>query len=1041
MKRLNLYLMGTPRIELAGQPISIERQKAVALLAYLAITERGHSRDWLAALLWPDVETSRTQLRIALSVLRHRLGDDWFDGSRGEVGLRGDDIWTDVGQIKTTAARQTAKRLSAAEVDEVVRLYQFDLLAGFSLPDAPSYDAWQWAEEEKLRSAFEQLLRRHVQAQIAHGESAQAIPYAKRLVELDPLNEDFRRLLIQLYVDTNQRHNALLEYQSTQAALMNGLGLEPEPATQALYERIQQSITSPARLEPQLKLFSQAILPIREPLIGREKELETLVGAFANHERLITISGPSGIGKTHLAVMLGHRIAEEFRDGSLFISFPSPITAAGLLEMLSRVFQAPPLPVGDMLGSLVMSVQSRRSLVILDNFDPLEGASDVIQALLETAPHISFIVTSQGSLSLKQEFCFPLQGLPVDASQQPTDEFVGAVQLFIHTAQHVNPAFPVDTTSLNGIRRICSLTNGMPLAIILAAAWCDVLQASEIADEIAASYDFLRTDYLDVPERHRSMRAVLDAVWARLSAEEQQGLLRLSVFRGSFSRHAAQHVSQVSVALLKQIVAKSLISYSGSNQRYVLHDLLRQYLYDHCDEPMLRASQAAHCAYFAEYAAAREHGITGHKQSVIWHELDLELPNLRAAWRYALALRNTNAVLRMIESLRLFFQFSGLWEQGLTLFNEARQFAWDAPDGESQWLRTKLVSRLYADEGHVTEYLVAALSAAEAANDAGEVAHVQMELGWRALMDTQHASAVSWFEKASRYYEHRPNAFAMGLLHKGLAYAAIGRFERETARHHMQISLSLRRGVGDLVGEYEMIVLRGEMHLLDGALDTAKQDLSTAFTFFSDTFSHGSALLRVVALGWVYVLLGEWEPAAQHARSLLSLSGDAEFAIVRACGIAMSAFANLIRCEREALERNLDHLTVLSVDSLAWPSTINRDLRFMINLSRAYGHVTLNHWQAANRSLQWIIDDGYMQNKAYLGWLTPLGLILTKAEGNSVGAITRDNTSQLQHTWVELWMASNRISLRTHEIQHPEFAKLAATIAEMLQAQDESTTQ
>jgi tetratricopeptide (TPR) repeat protein len=537
------------------------------------------------------------------------------------------------------------------------------------------------------------------------------------------------------------------------------------------------------------------------------------------------------------------------------------------------------------------------------------------------------------------------------------------------------------------------------------------------------------------------MRAVLDAVWARLSAEEQQGLLRLSVFRGSFSRHAAQHVSQVSVALLKQIVAKSLISYSGSNQRYVLHDLLRQYLYDHCDEPMLRASQAAHCAYFAEYAAAREHGITGHKQSVIWHELDLELPNLRAAWRYALALRNTNAVLRMIESLRLFFQFSGLWEQGLTLFNEARQFAWDAPDGESQWLRTKLVSRLYADEGHVTEYLVAALSAAEAANDAGEVAHVQMELGWRALMDTQHASAVSWFEKASRYYEHRPNAFAMGLLHKGLAYAAIGRFERETARHHMQISLSLRRGVGDLVGEYEMIVLRGEMHLLDGALDTAKQDLSTAFTFFSDTFSHGSALLRVVALGWVYVLLGEWEPAAQHARSLLSLSGDAEFAIVRACGIAMSAFANLIRGEREALERNLDHLTVLSVDSLAWPSTINRDLRFMINLSRAYGHVTLNHWQAANRSLQWIVDDGYMQNKAYLGWLTPLGLILTKAEGNSVGAITRDNTSQLQHTWVELWMASNRISLRTHEIQHPEFAKLAATIAEMLQAQDESTTQ
>jgi predicted ATPase/DNA-binding SARP family transcriptional activator len=1002
----------------------------------LTVTERAHSREWLAALLWPDVETSRTQLRIALSLLRQRLGDAWIDGSRGEVGLRREAVWSDVWQIKATAARQSGEQVTADEIDAVNSLYRYDLLAGFSLPDAPEYDAWQWAEEQKLRNAFWQMLYRHINTLMASTQPGQAIPHAQRLVELDPLNEEARRLLIQLYIDTHQRHNALLEYQNTHAALQKGLGLEPEPATRALYERLQQSAAPSVPQEPFTSPPSHAILPTREILIGRDKELDTLVQAFTNHERLITIVGPSGIGKTHLAIMLGHRIVDGFGFSAYFMSFASAVTGTGLLEMLTRVFQAPSLLFGDLLEAVILNMKSRRCLIILDNFEPADGAANVIQALLETAPHLSMIVTSQGSLSLKQELCFPLQGLFAAPLVISTNEPAGAIDLFLHTAHHVNPHFSADAALVDDIRQICILTQGMPLAIILAAAWCDVLQPREIVAEIEANYDFLRTDYLDVPERHRSIRAVFDAVWARLSPVEKQALVRLSVFRGGFGRHAAQMVSQVSVSLLKQMVTKSLVTYSSGDQRYVLHDLLRQYLAEHMDEETLRSTQIAHCGYFAEYAAAREKVITGQKQDIAWHELDIELPNLRAAWGNALALHKFDVLLRMIEPLRLFFQISGLWEQGLMLFDQARQLTRQTASEEMRWLHTKLLSRLYDDDGHVEKNLLNALTTAELAGDGVEIAHVQTELGWRALVDTDYRAAVMWFEKAIAHYENHPNPFAVGLLHKGLAYAAIGQFKRDTARLHMQVSLRLRRGIGDLVGEHELIVLRGELNLLDGALDAARHDLLSAFTYFSTSFSYGSALLRVPALGWAYVLLGEWDAASQHIQGLMSLSTNADYAIVRACGLSMELFANVLRGDDAALERNLDQLAALSIETLTWPSTMNLDLRFMIYLSRLYGYVTLMNWFAAQQALQRIAADGYWQHQSYRMWLLPLCSLLVDAHYNRRLESTTERPeyrSFVQQKWIEIWQ-TRYVNVSDHHDADDGLAKrdTLAGLAEIL---------
>jgi predicted ATPase len=185
-------------------------------------------------------------------------------------------------------------------------------------------------------------------------------------------------------------------------------------------------------------------------------------------------------------------------------------------------------------------------------------------------------VTSRERLNLQEEWVYTLQGLTVPDPEDSCWQEKSSVKLFLQIARKAQSDFCLKDEDRDAMIRIGHLLGGMPLAIQLAAAWVRVLSPAEIAQEIEQNLEFLTVSHRNVPERHRSLRAVFDQTWALLSPQEQEILGKLAMFHGSFSREAAESVTGANLMTLTLLLDKSLLRQNGGG-RYSLHELLRHY--------------------------------------------------------------------------------------------------------------------------------------------------------------------------------------------------------------------------------------------------------------------------------------------------------------------------------------------------------------------------------------------------------------------------------------------------------------------------------
>jgi DNA-binding SARP family transcriptional activator/pimeloyl-ACP methyl ester carboxylesterase len=257
---IRLSLLGVPRLERDIETLPIPRRKTLALLAYLAVTGRPHSREALATLLWPenDQSSALANLRRELSRLKSALGEQALIADRVQVELNLQaGFWLDVAafqaELKKSLGHAHSQDSLCSEcletLQDAVAMYGNDFMAGFSLPDAPGFDEWQFFQAEELRRSLADALWRLIDSHTSRGEYAQAIPDARRWLSLDPLHEPAHRRLMQLYAWSDQRSAALRQYQECQRLLQEELGIEPEAETQALYEAIKTRQLKPPNLE------------------------------------------------------------------------------------------------------------------------------------------------------------------------------------------------------------------------------------------------------------------------------------------------------------------------------------------------------------------------------------------------------------------------------------------------------------------------------------------------------------------------------------------------------------------------------------------------------------------------------------------------------------------------------------------------------------------------------------------------------------------------------------------------------------------------
>jgi predicted ATPase/DNA-binding SARP family transcriptional activator/tetratricopeptide (TPR) repeat protein len=732
MERLSLSLLGPLRIALDGRPVSgFAYNKARALLLYLAVeADRPHQRDALVDLLWPDLPdtAARTNLRQVLTNLREAIGDatatpPFLLITRDTIQLNPSsgyelDIISFTTLLDTCAThshRHLARcRSCAARMQQALAHYHGDFLAEFALGDSAPFDEWALRHREQLHQRALDTLAHLADYYERCGDDEPARRYAQRQIELDPWREEAHRQLMRLLARGGQRSAALAQYEACHSILARDLGVAPESETNALYEHIRDRETgrqADKQTSRQAGVQSFSLSPLllgspaprhnfpaqTTPLIGRETELAELGDLLENPAcRLITITGPGGIGKTRLALAAATEQAQAFANGAAFV----PLAAISAAEFVApAIMAALGLPLQGQRNprdQLLDYLHAKELLLVLDNFEQLLGpglsqnnsAADLLTDMLQHAPGITLVITSRERLALQGEWLFDLPGLSYPTGKLVDDiESYGSAQLFLQRAGQVRRQFALAEGESNAVARICRLVEGLPLAIELAAAALRVRSCAAIADAIETNLSALTTVLRSIPERHRSVWATFEYSWGLLSDEERLVFPRLAVFRGGFTLEAVEAVCRAQeignreqenidtaaaslspvpyslLPILAALVDKSLLRWDGAD-RYDMHELVRQYASEKLEQAgETERIRRQHATYFLALAEVAEPEIRARNVAPWLDRIATELYNFRATlWWSRTSAGDCELGLRIAGALEYYWMFRNSFE-------------------------------------------------------------------------------------------------------------------------------------------------------------------------------------------------------------------------------------------------------------------------------------------------------------------------------------------------------------------------------------------
>ncbi len=710
--RLELFLLGRPVIRRDGQVLDeAPPLKSQALLFYLAVTGQPASRETLAALFWGDMPESaaRANLRIALSRLRKVAGSCLIQERQTVAFDFEQDTWVDARAFAQTL--HSGRTHSADALRTATNLYRGEFLAGFSTPDAPDFETWVITEREWFHQLILAGLQELLAADRAAGQDADAINVARRMLEIAPWCEEAHQDLMEMLTRSGQRSAALAQYDICRRLLDEELGVLPSAKTEQLRAQIADGTLigsdrrSIAVVDDQLVTSDQSLAPIEprvrhapdypDPLLGRGAAIAQVQALLADPAcRLLTLVGAGGVGKTRLALAATADLAGHYAHGAYFIAFAgmrparqessADLVISGIGNALGYTFDAQQEPHAILLNHL----RDKQLLLICDNFEQLRPAVAVLEEIVLTAPGVQLLVTSRERLGSRHEWLYTVDGLAFApaATAEPAGDYP-ATALFVRSARRVRADFD-PAEEAEHVDQICRLLEGWPLSIELAANWLRLLPCAFIATRLHDDVMLLDAATVAPDDRHRSMRAVLDASWELLSADERRVCGGVACFRGGFELSAAQAVVRAGLVQLGSLVDKSLLR-RDADGRYHMHEQVRQFALAKLSEQPKYVSTILrrHTVYYAALAAAQETpaGSVPDERSVAL--FDRELENLRLALEHALGDNDIARVASLLESLLPYFRFKGWNQEIVTIMEQACSMA-DVPLAmQARWQR------------------------------------------------------------------------------------------------------------------------------------------------------------------------------------------------------------------------------------------------------------------------------------------------------------------------------------------------------------------
>jgi predicted ATPase/DNA-binding CsgD family transcriptional regulator len=663
----------------------------------------------------------------------------------------------------------------------------------------------------------------------------------------------------------------------------------------------------------------------RTSFIGRSSEMADVAALLDDPEcSLLTLVGLGGIGKTRLAIEVAYEKADDFRDGVYFVPLAPIVDVENLplavLESLSYQFQQGDHEARQKVLSLV---SEKHLLLVLDNFEHLLDGTDLITAILNAAPEVKILVTSREALDLQEEWVRTLTGVayPTDGVLDRLEDYY-AVQLFLDRARRVRGDFSVEVDPAN-IARICELTEGMPLALELAAGWLNTLMPADIVTEIEHNLDILSTRSRDIAERHRSMRAVFCHSWCLLSPEEQTVFQRLSLFRGGFTREAAAEVATASLHVLAALVAKSLLTLSESG-RYTIHELLRQYGEENLTEAgEWDATFDRYIEFFLHMLHRLEPDIKSARQIDALDEIEADIENIRQAWHWAVKRGKIELLNGALESMNFYTDMRSRYTEGLQLFHFAKEQLYADLQPEHELIASRVRSRFYRliivsgiDPGHDVEAgIEASLDIARRYEDRHEIGFCLHLLAiWR-IMHTTTVDEVKAEQRAMGYLQESLGIFSEigDLFYESENLTWIGNWElmlgdSEAGLETIRRSLASKRKMGEINGvawaTHNIAVALG----YNFAYAPAYQHFVQARDLMAQLGSIKGISETEFSLGMMAVHAGRLDEARQRAEVIYQLARAYDFSEALVVGIGdedYDAALSFVAESHNLIERSL----------------------------------------------------------------------------------------------------------------------------------------
>lgn len=789
MPVLHVQLLGDFQIRYDDQTLDgFDAPRLQSLLAYLLFhRDAPQSRKHLAFLLWQDSSEKQAQnnLRNLVYLLRKAVPDagTFFFADAQELGWNAGAPYTlDAAEFENLTAEngprtgddgQRMSRLSSAAA-----IYRGDLLPA-------CYDEWVLPERERLREKFIDALAQLIALHESAREFQQAIHYARRLLQADPLSEETYRKLMQLHARLGERANVVRVYQTCAAVFQRELDTEPSAATRDLFEQLRHAEPAPEILSaPRVHAKHNLPAPLTS-FVGRTRELAE-TRALLERARLVTLTGVGGGGKTRLALQSAQSVAEQFADGAWFVDLAPLSDPADVARACANVLNVREQTGASMTHSLIEHLRAQELLLVPDNCEHLLGAcAELARAILEHAPRVKILATSREPLNLLGEALLVVPPLSLPDLKHPSLEAFAhsdAVQLFAARASFLLPTFTLHQGNLAAVAQICQRLDGIPLAIELAAARIRTLSPAQIAARLDDALAVLTRGSSALPTRHQTMRAVLDWSDALLSEQERVLFRRLAVFAGGFTLEAAEQICAdddkmahdsphpaippfLILDLLSNLIDKSLVTvneYDGEI-RYRMLAPIREYARDKLQAAReYEGFSARHLRYFVMLAEQADPELRGPQQGVWMEQLAADHDNLRVALSGSASDRESIELrLRMAGALWRFWDARGNHVEGKEFLQSTLREGANASPATRIKAYTGLgtLEWLHGDYDRAILWHEHALALSHEINDSANMALAQANIGGAYLELGDFAQAGSYFEAAlelARKLDDRP---------------------------------------------------------------------------------------------------------------------------------------------------------------------------------------------------------------------------------------------------------------------------------------------